>query len=510
MVYWGITRKFVKIIVGAEVLASVFEYLTNKNFIMSTNVLRKAGRISAFVVASVFTMSSCGGGDKGSGITPEPDNPVRPNEPTKNEALSPSEQKERMEKIAKEVLGMTQASDFKSYSDLANYIYDTYNEDDYNWDGVSRWAENCWDATCTATGNKYTVNSGDYGKYVYSDYKALILASNFTGHFKASGGKWIRSDADDLQFSFSGKNGENCVLKLETNGNITKAYVANWEEYKGYDYDSGYDANGNYYYKWTDYFNRVQGIVGVPENIVVTFTQGGKELVKTSINIKLSGLTGEEFDISKGGIIISADIVLSNGYSINTSQINYAGNSKLSVASTTVKKNGTDIVTVAMSGDISGLPSCNVSAFSKENFDIDKYNTDDATAKNAFVKVDVLGKMQIQGIVSNVRKYCDMLVKADENYENERNFKSYIDQANGLADVNIFYDNTATKQASVFMEAFVGDEWNGKKYWEFEPILKFYDGSSNSPFGTYFNERDFKSVISIYKDILAEFSDLFE
>ena len=470
------------------------------------NFFFKVGTIAAYMLAGALTLSSCGGDDNnGGGNTEPPEQPVKPDQPAKNEALTPGEQKVRMEKIAKDVMNMVQASDFVEYSDLAHYIDRTYNEDNYNWDAVSRWARTCWDATCVATGNKYEVTSGYYGKYVYSDYKALILASNFTGHFTASNGRWVRSNANDLQFVFKGNTGEECTLKLETSGAVTKVHVANWEEYE--DYESSYD---NGYYKWTEYVNRVEGTVGVPENVTVTLTQGGKQLVKANVNIKLSGLKGDELDISKGNVEVSADVELSNGFVISTSQVKYAGNSKLSVASATVKKAGTAIFTVAMSGDISGLPSCNVSAFTKENFNIDDYDTDNATAKNAFVKVDVLGQMQIQGVVSDVRKYCNMLDEADHNRKNERNFKSYIDQANGLADVNLFYDNTSIKQASVLLEAFVDDEWNGVKYWEFEPILKFYDGSSNSPFGTFFNEKDFKSVIRMYENIVEDFEDLLE
>lgn len=173
-----------------------------------------------------------------------------------------------------------------------------------------------------------------------------------------------------------------------------------------------------------------------------------------------------------------------------------------------MKKNGTALVTVAMSGDVTGLPSCNLDAFSKDNFRLDDYNTTNSTLKNAFVKVDVLGKMQLQGVISDVHKYCDYLDLADRNYNNESNFKSYVKKANELADFNLFYDNTSTKQASVVLDPFLDYEYDGEQEWEYEPVMVFFDGSSNSAFGNFFNEKDFKSLIKMYENMLGDYEDL--
>lgn len=475
-----------------------------KKFLIST------ATIATCLLAGTLSLTSCGDDDPTTPEVPsDPEQPTTPDTPDEATAMSPAEQQKRMEDIAKEVMGMMPSNDFKSYADLAHYVETNYSEDNYDWDDVSDWARTCWDAARTATGNTYTERDDSYyssGKYVYKEYKALILASNFTGHFKANGGKWTHTKASDLQFTFRGNTGDDCTLKIETSGNVTKVYVANWDEWT--DYESSYEDNT---YKWTDYYDRTQCTVGVPENIVVTLTQGGRQLVKTTVNIKLSGLSGENFDISKGNLNVAANVELSNGYTFSTSEVKYAGNSKLTVAQASMKKNGTAILTMAMSGDISGLPSCNVEAFSKDNFDLDDYNTSNANAKNAYVKIDVLGKIQLQGIVSDVRKYCDLIDQSDEYELEGSKFQSCIDQANKLSDVNVFYDNTTTKQASVYLEPFAKDEgWQDSKYWEFEPVMKFYDGSSISPFSSFFNDNDFRSVIRMYERLVEDYGDLFE
>ena len=169
-------------------------------------------------------------------------------------------------------------------------------------------------------------------------------------------------------------------------------------------------------------------------------------------------------------------------------------------------KNGKKMIETAISSDISGIPSCNLKAFIDDPEDID---TDDINGKNAYVKIDIMGKVQVQGTISDIRKYADYLDKADENDENESKFKSYINQANSLADINLFYDNGSTKQAFMQLESFEENDYYSR-YWYTEPIMKFYDGSSYSSFEVFFNESDFKKVIDTYEELLDEYEDMIE
>ena len=77
-----------------------------------------------------------------------------------------------------------------------------------------------------------------------------------------------------------------------------------------------------------------------------------------------------------------------------------------------------------------------------------------------------------------------------------------------LADFNLFYDNTSTKQASVVLDPFLDYEYDGEQEWEYEPVMVFFDGSSNSAFGNFFNEKDFKSLIKMYENMLGDYEDL--
>lgn len=464
---------------------------------------RFASKLSwaAVLLSGLLCLNSCGddNDDGGSGDGSSPDS-VLP--------LSPAEQKAYMETVAREFMDLTPASDFKDITTLGRYVADSY-FDGYDWSEAEKWGKDIIDGLKQYVGilpDEVTdIYNGSYYNYYYiskiTGYKAVVQASNFKGHFTATNGRWVLSKADDLQFIFNDKYGDKCVLKLETSGSVKKVYLLNTDEWINYKSETV----GNDYYSY-DYYDRTQWTIGVPEKIVLTLTQGGREVVKTTVNIDLGSISNEEFDLSKNSLNVSTLVEFNNGYKINVSQVSYTANSKVSVQST-MSKNGKDLVVMALASDLSGIPSCNVSAFTKSDFDIDDYDTDKTNGKNAFVKLDILGKIQIQGTISDIRKYADYLEQADENDEKESNFKSYLNQANALTNINMFYDGNIVKQASVTLEPFEKKEW-GYSYWTTEPVLVFCDGSSYSTFEAFFNDSDFKTTIEAFKTFANKYADL--
>ena len=464
---------------------------------------RFASKLSwaAVLLSGLLCLNSCGddNDDGGSGDGSSPDS-VLP--------LSPAEQKAYMETVAREFMDLTPASDFKDITTLGRYVTDSY-FDGYDWSEAEKWGKDIIDGLKQYVGilpDEVTdIYNGSYYNYYYiskiTGYKAVVQASNFKGHFTATNGRWVLSKADDLQFIFNDKYGDKCVLKLETSGSVKKVYLLNTDEWINYDSETV----GNDYYSY-DFYNRTQWTIGVPEKVVLTLTQGGREVVKTTVNIDLGSISNEEFDLSKNSLNVSTLVEFNNGYKINVSQVSYTANSKVSVQST-MSKNGKDLVVMALASDLSGIPSCNVSAFTKSDFDIDDYDTDKTNGKNAFVKLDILGKIQIQGTIFDIRKYADYLEQADENDEKESNFKSYLNQANALTNINMFYDGNIVRQASVTLEPFEKKEW-GYSYWTTEPVLVFYDGSSYSTFEAFFNDSDFKTTIEAFKTFANKYADL--
>ena len=407
------------------------------------------------VLGMVFTLSSalvsCGDNDDEiTDLIEKPDS-ISPEEPSANEAMSPARQKEYLDVVAKDFMKETKASDFEEIADLYNHVSDTYT-DDYDWDAVDEWGSEIFESLKEDLGSTDKEQEKDYWgeyNYFYTNYRAVLMASNFTGHFTAANNKWTLTQANDLQFIFKDQHGKECVLKLETSGNVKKVYIGNIDDWVDYDYE----YNGNQYVS-NDYYDRTQLTIGVPENIVVTLTQGGNQVAKTTLKVNLENLPNEKFDISKNELTVSTLVELNNGYKFNFSQIAYNVSSKSS-ASFEISKNGKSLALVAFSSDLSDIPSCNIDAFVNEDYDEDDFNN--ANMKNVYVKIDILGKVQIQGTLSDVRKYADYLDSADANKDSEKQFKSYINQANSLLDLNLFYDGKAVKQATVKLEPFISE-----------------------------------------------------
>ena len=462
--------------------------------------------VSLLLIGSVFSLSSalvsCGGDDDSVDSPIVNPDPIVPEEPSKNEAMTPLEQKEYLDVIARGFMDKTPASDFNEISKLYNHISNTYT-DNYDWDVVGDWGSEIFESLKESLGTTDKEQEKDsWGEYnyIYTNYKALVMASNFKGQFKAIGNKWELSKADDLQFIFSDQYGKECVLKLVTSGNVKKVFIGNIDEWV--DYNSDYK---NDYYISNDYYDRTQLTVGVPENIVVTLTQGGSQVVKVTVKLNIGDLSNDKFDLSKNQLTASTLVELNNGYKFNVSQVAYNGNNKTSV-SFDMSKNGESLASVAFSSDISGIPSCNIDAMVSGNIDEEDFNN--SNMKNVYVKLDIMGKLQIQGTLSDVRKFTDYINEADDNDDDEKTFKSYVNQANSLANFNLFYDGKSTKQATVTLEAFEEESWNGMKYWYMEPMLNFYDGSSYSTFDAFFNDKDFKSVIDAFEKLADNYASL--
>ena len=284
-----------------------------------------------FTAASTVLVA-CGDDDNNSPATNDP----TPVEPTKDEAMSQAKQKEYLETIAKEFMNQTPSSDFQELADLANYVRDTY-IDDYDWDDVEDWAQDAFDAARRSLGTTDRDASSSYTTYLYNNYEALIFFSNFTSHFEASNGRWVQSKANDLQFSFKDKNNNQCVLTLQSSGSVKNVHIVNVRDYVKSDYTVT---------PYVREYDLTKVTIGIPENIVVTLTKGGTQLVKTTVKINLASLVGEEFDLSASGITASVLTELSNGYKIEVSEVKYTANSKASAAFA-ISKNGTSLVSGA-------------------------------------------------------------------------------------------------------------------------------------------------------------------
>jgi hypothetical protein len=77
-------------------------------------------------------------------------------------------------------------------------------------------------------------------------------------------------------------------------------------------------------------------------------------------------------------------------------------------------------------------------------------------------------------------------------------------------DVNMYFDNTSTKQATVKLEPFQEDDWYGYRYWESEPVIYFQDGTSYSTFEAFFDADDFGNSVNAFEKLIERYRNMLE
>lgn len=420
-----------------------------------------------------------------------PQNPSNPPTLPTEKPMSPSEQKQYLETVGLQLLEYFEESKFSKLTDLLSYANKTYSN--YSWDNVSSWANDIYDDLIEASGTSSETDEYGYTNY-YNNYKVLIIASNFHSRFVAQNNTWVRYDSNDLQFQFKDQYDRDCILKLTTSGNIKNVHVANIDDW----YNSGNNSS---------YYDKTLLTIGIPEQVILTLTCGENVLLKQTVNIDLTSITNEQFDFSKSSININSIIELYNGYKFELSQASYTPNNLR--IDFNLSSNGKSIINMTASSDISDIPSIKLEDL--YSFDEDNYDFSNTSASNAYARIDILGKVQIQEEISEVKKYIEYLYSADTNNTNESNFKSYINQANALTKLYVYYNGTETIQASVKLEAFVESGFgSNNNYWYYEPVFEFFDGSSYCSLEAFFYDTDFLNVINTYKQIIKDYSNKFD
>lgn len=436
------------------------------------------------VLGAPTVLSSCG--DDEPDPIEKPNNPDTPNTPGDNNQgetkLDSESQKLKLQATAQKFMKEVPADEMRNLSQLADYVNDAYiNNSKFSNDVVTDWFEKLIDSNLSPDGKK------DFNYWSEEYYKRIIELSQFKGKFVAGKGGWTKSNADDLQFEFKDQNGITCVLTLKTSGKTAKVYVG---ETWGDCYSEKIDGVNGEYWKWVDVIEK--NYVYVPEHITTTLLQGGNTLVSAEVSIDHSQFSGPEYDLSKDAVSTNATVKINN-YVWVVDRAAHNG------------KEGSAYVKGSMSKAGKTLVSFEASAADTKH-DEDGELLQGGAAK---VSVNILDEVQIKGTCSNVKTFADYMDKADQFEENESQFKSYVNQANSLLNLGIYFNGGSMRQAKVQLECFE-DGYAYDKYWTYEPVLVFDDNSTYSTFTAFFNETSFREVINSFEDLVRSYEKLIE
>jgi len=405
------------------------------------------------------------------------DNPNQGNE-------DPTEDKKFLEETGIQFLNQVKASDFRNITKSVSKL------DEYDADALEDWSEDCLNAVKTALGGSYT-EEGKYGYiYQYTDYKYLLKASTFTGHFIVRNNKWVKeSDASDLQFTFTDPNGNVCVARATASGSTKTIHVIDDDDSQG--------RNGN-----VRNYDRNKYYIDVPSHVEATYTIGGKEMVRVSVDIDVSAL-GEEWDLSSQGASTSVNVRIAkeNGgqYDIVVNRAGYHAGSGAFV-DFSMSNDGKVILTAE--ANVAGT----VNITSTNVYDEPEIAPEDLGA--AYANVDILGRVQVKSTINNVGNFIKYLEDADDKDDDKNEHRRMVGRANNELNAEFFYNGGSDSRGTLAMESFEKDSWGSKKRYEVRPIITFTSDGSSYALDSYFNEDAFQTVVDTYKNLIDDFNDL--
>ena len=381
--------------------------------------------------------------------------------------LTVSQQKERLESTALELMGKVNTNDFQSIADLFEQVTDNGDPGDV----LSDWFETCADAC------KLTVLGNGTERYLYT-------ASNFYGQFTYSNGRWKQTgkESGNLTFNFNNQNGTPCQLKVTATAKGATLHHNSFDSWES-------DYNGQWY---NDEHFKENSFV-VPDKVTVTLSQGGTKLATATVNTKLTLSNGPEVDLGKDKAYVTAELMV-NDYKIvvEKAQYNMAGGSNNTATASAKLYKGSELLVTA---------SASAAGTVREE--------DDPIVKSVSVSCDVLGKVQVRGTVNNVNQISDYLDDISEKYyNNEEATKNAIRKINELTDLGLYFDGRQDKSAEVKYQARY-DDYGYNGYWSEEQVVVFPDGSAYQSFEEYFDEYTYDSVIRKFEDICEQFAKMF-
>lgn len=434
---------------------------------------------SALFLSGICLLASCGEKDSTSDNT-EIIDPVIPENPATG-TLSAAEQKVLLDKAGQQLADQIKASDFAYYSDLARYVDDELSEQ-YEDSVITHWANDLLDQMLKQSGD--TEHHHDEGEnwvedYYYTDYTQLIVLSNFTGHFTAKDRKWNYKKADDLQFTFPDQLGKECVLTLAVSGDSKDVYYG---EDKHYSWSYLNQNNVSYY---THHIDQIAQTLRVPSQLKATFKQAGKTLAQLDATIDLKGMLTENFDLARDSYSANASLQVGE-YTIQNARTNYSANTEAAL-SASLSKGSQTLLSMTAKGD--------------GNYQREQVG-------KVSVVLDVLGLVQVKGIVNDGSAFVDYVNQANEYERDEKRFKSNIELANELLNLGVYYNGKNTREAKVQLEAFLEeDPWYS--YWYCTPVIYFGDDSAYTTTDDFFGSG-FDKLIAKLEKLLNDFQRLAE
>lgn len=387
--------------------------------------------------------------------------PVDPNPGGGNEGggtetiVTAAQAKQSLDRTSQELLSKISANEFEEYkqmldvdvSDKAGVIQD--------------WFEACVEAC------EINANPDNH----------LWKAANFVGEFELQQGTWVQTKkgGDHLSFTYYDAQKKKCVITLKASAEATEIHHSVFDE-EDWVWIGGQATV-------TRYENRFM----LPKQVDITATREG--VTKGTVSVTSNVKTGKEVDLSKDEVDVTS-VVTIGAYKAEVKKAVYKAG-KTAEAKVVFSKNGEELITLEGNGNGNITPSGEKSEFGQIN-----------------ITMNILGKAKFVYKILDGNLYYNNLSKADDNDGDESMFKLFVENANKQVDAKLYLNGAASPAAKVYLAPYLAEEYGPYKYWDYEYLLEFTDGSKYS-YEDYFNEQNFKTVSDKIQSLIDDFKNLF-
>ena len=423
-----------------------------------------------FIIGLLIALCSC----KPDALN-DPDRPsiINPGDifADENETLEPDTQKEKLEQVATKMIDLFPAEEYDDIMDMCaeavGYGESIFDED-YDWSEL----EDAWEDISGSFFDQEEISEYETRYFLY------LFLSNCTGtvEFKKNRARYTQSS--DTKVIFYTDEGDKWVAVIEPKG-LKEVYLGEWmDEYYDYYYDQWY----------TEYYNVT---VEVPSSLTATLDRNGKNIAKVSFSID-HNIGKDGVDLEKNSISFSCEIIIDDlKYTVGNLMYN--------------AKNGEGEFTSSLyKGDIFVF-SESFSGNASYELDEEGY-IEDWSGKKVSFRYNLLGEIQISGTCKDIKRFSEL---ADSDIDSENDLERTVNNLNSLLDIDVYYDCTSTRQASIELEPMVDEDYYYGDYYWIEPVIVFEDGSRYL-FYEYFEEDDFEYLIKKFERMVEDYEDLFE
>ena len=439
--------------------------------------MRELRRLGYLFLGATLTLgvAACGSSN-------EENDPINgstdPGDKTKiNTTLTVEQKKQELDKAAKEAIALVNSNDFTELDNLANYVRNNLSDLKAD-DKTDEW----WKTTKKSFFEKLDRREGDV-QFV----KRILDLSKFTGHFTVENNKWVRTDASDLQVSFTDNNNKQCVLKLELSGEKTSAFVPFLDSY-------GWVDDGDRQVK-----TKLLAYLSVPEHAKLTLTRGGNTLLSAELNTKVKA--SATIDAAKDMVEANCKLTI-NKYVVEVKQALFEG-SKGASFDALVKVGDKNLCHMIISANGKGT------------------NERIESVGEVKMAVDILGKVQMKGLIDDGSNFNNYFQKIDLGFETrgkenyyytEKEFKDLVTEANKHINAGIFLNGEKERIANIEIGAFQNkpheDVGKDVGHWKGYALLKFDDNTSYA-FNSYFSKKNFPDVFKQATNLIESFERMF-